>query len=47
MLTSGESVTLVGDLELAGDFFVLSNGYATYRFHWSNVTYCRSRENRS
>jgi hypothetical protein len=32
--------------ELVGDYMVLSNGHSTYRFYWSNVLYCRSREKR-
>jgi hypothetical protein len=41
LLNNGQSVSLVG--ELVGDFFVLSNGCVTYRFHWKNVAYCRTK----
>jgi hypothetical protein len=43
LLNNGESVTLVGELELVEDHMVLSNGHSTY---WSNVLYCRSRVKR-
>jgi hypothetical protein len=43
LLNNGDSVTLVGELDLVGDFMVLSNDRVTYRFHWKNVAYCRSR----
>jgi hypothetical protein len=44
LLNNGQSVSLVGELHLVGDFMVLSNGHSTYRFHWSNVAYCRTRK---
>ncbi len=43
LLNNGDSVSLVGELQLVGDFFVLSNGCVTYRFHWKNVAYCRTK----
>jgi hypothetical protein len=43
LLNNGQSVSLVGELELVGDFMVLSNQCVTYRFHWKSVAYCRSR----
>ncbi len=46
LLNNGESVSLEGDLELVGDYVVLTNGHATYRFHWLNVLYYRSRVKR-
>jgi hypothetical protein len=43
LLNNGQSVSLVGELQLVGDFFVLSNERVTYRFHWKNVAYCRTK----
>jgi hypothetical protein len=43
LLNNGQSVSLVGELHLVGDFFVLSNDRVTYRFHWLSVAYCRTK----